>query len=266
MDVTEPFEWGVLGETRWKELQEATGASDLQMRFAAARFSGASATKAAKLAGYSGDSESIRRAGYTALRSSAVQNLLELAAVDAPGDAKITRKELAAKISKLCRSSDPLVSLKAIEAFQKFESAEKASGESPDDDGLGPWRIERDFLMQSNGATAYVLMHLDGALMGNIANLNLLHDTHALLMQQRFGPELWEICRNRLNDNLRELLDKRLADKKWQLEARKKVWAEIGIRLDDNGKFNMAGLCCLRTRPEPAPLLLTAVFPNGLQV
>jgi hypothetical protein len=103
------FDWGVLGETVWKELQEAAGASDLQLRFAVLRFGGATATKAAKLAGYVGNSESIRRAGYSALRSTAVQNLLELASVKAPCDPRISKKEVIAKISKLCRSSDPLV-------------------------------------------------------------------------------------------------------------------------------------------------------------
>ena len=73
MTDTTAFDFGVLGETVWRELQEATGASDLQLRFAVLRFGGATATKAAKLAGYSGDSEAIRRAGYSALRSTAVQ-------------------------------------------------------------------------------------------------------------------------------------------------------------------------------------------------
>src|SRR5215831_4839898 len=111
--------WSPLGEQRWRELAEGTGASELQLKFAAARFGGASAARAAKLAGYSGDSDSLRRAGYSAVRSTAVQSLLELAAINAPGDAKISEKEIDAKISKLIRSADSNVSLKAMELYAK---------------------------------------------------------------------------------------------------------------------------------------------------
>jgi len=93
--------WNPLGEQKWRELAEGTGASELQLKFAAARFGGASATEAAKLAGYAGDSDSLRRAGYSAVRSTAVQNLLELAAINAPGDAKISDKEIDAKVARL---------------------------------------------------------------------------------------------------------------------------------------------------------------------
>jgi hypothetical protein len=131
-----PDLWVPLGEQRWRELADVTGASELQLKFAAARFAGASATRAAKLAGYSGDSASLRRAGYAALRSTAVQNLLELAAINAPGDAKISDKEIDSKIAKLIRSPDSNVSLKAIEAFQKRESAKKEAEESGDNESL----------------------------------------------------------------------------------------------------------------------------------
>jgi hypothetical protein len=107
--------WQPLGEERWREIAEGTGASELQLKFAAARFGGASASRAAAMAGYADDGKgSIRRAGYSAVRSTAVQNLLELASIAAPGEAGITRKEIRAKLSRLCRSGDPQVSLKAI--------------------------------------------------------------------------------------------------------------------------------------------------------
>jgi hypothetical protein len=224
--------WSPLGEQKWRELADGTGASELQLKFAAARFGGASASRAAKLAGYSGDSDSLRRAGYSAVRSTAVQTLLELAAINAPGDAKISDKEIDAKLARLIRSGDPNVVIKAAELHAKREATKAAAGEHPDDDGLSEWRLERDFLMQNNGAVAYVLMR-------GIYNSHLLHDTHALMMQQRFGPELWEACRGQLSDSAREDLDRRLGDKKYQLEVRRRVWAEVGIRLDDNGQFNL---------------------------
>ena len=61
-DENEIFDWGSLGEVRWRELADGTAASGLQLKFAAARFSGASATKAAKLAGYAGDDASLVQA------------------------------------------------------------------------------------------------------------------------------------------------------------------------------------------------------------
>ena len=143
MTNTEDFPWDNLpgGEGRWKELGEATGASTLQLRFAVLRHGGASASSAARQAGYSGDSESIRRAGYAALRSSAVQNLLELAAVNAPEDARISDKEIDAKIAKLIRSPDSNVSLKAMEMHAKRETAQasvvKEEELSPEDDARG---------------------------------------------------------------------------------------------------------------------------------
>jgi hypothetical protein len=118
--------WHPLGEQRWRELSEGTGASELQLRFAAARFGGATASRAAKLAGYSDDGEgAIRRAGYSALRSTAVQNLLELAAINAPGDAKISDKEIDAKVARLIRSGDPNVVIKAAELHSRREAARK---------------------------------------------------------------------------------------------------------------------------------------------
>src|SRR5262249_42224352 len=110
-----------------------TGASELQLKFAAARFGGASATRAATLAGYAGDAAALKRAGYTAVRSTAVQNLLELASIAAPASAKISDKEIDAKISKMIRSADSNVSLKAMEVFAKREAARKeAANEGPE--------------------------------------------------------------------------------------------------------------------------------------
>jgi len=53
-----------------------------------------------------------------------VQNLLELAATNAPAEAKISAKEIDAKIAKLIRSPDSAVSLKAMEMHQKRETAQ----------------------------------------------------------------------------------------------------------------------------------------------
>lgn len=160
-DALPPLEsWGSIGEQRWRELAEAAGASELQLRFTVLRFSGASASKAARLAGYAGDEKAIRRAGYSAVRSSAVQALLELAEVAAPEDMRITDKEIDAKIAKLIRSADPNVVLKATEIHAKRQAVRReieAAGDPNDADphGLiaidwvfGLFRFEFDLLRQ----------------------------------------------------------------------------------------------------------------------
>lgn len=123
------FDWGSLGPEKWKEFQEITQASDLQVRFAVARHGGATATAAAKIAGYAGDHEAIRRAGYSALRSTAVVALLDLATVENPIEATlVTDSEVDARLSRLVRSTDPMVMLKATELFDKRKQRSGISG------------------------------------------------------------------------------------------------------------------------------------------
>jgi hypothetical protein len=50
-------------------------------------------------------------------------------------------------------------------------------------------------------------------------------------MQQKFGPELWAECRARLSGEMLKRLDGFMADPKYQLEARIKIWKEIGVDL-----------------------------------
>src|SRR5262249_11745110 len=100
------FDWSPLGEQRARELGEAAGCTELQLKFAVARFQGASQTAAARLSGYQGTGDSLRRAGYAAYRSTAVQSFLELAAVAMPDSVAISAREIDAKIAKLIRSAD----------------------------------------------------------------------------------------------------------------------------------------------------------------
>ena len=239
------FDYGVLGKDFWMDAMETTKATLTQAKFACARHSGATRTKAAELAGYSAsDPQGLRVAGSRADDTKAVQDMLVMASAAAVSttDAPYTVAEARQKIGRMVKTSlDPSTVIKGTELLARLDQVDRDRGQTPDDDGLNPWRVERNYLVQDNGAVAYVLMFIDRDLMGNIANLNLLHDTHALMMHQRFGPELWHVCCNRLNDSARKDLDRKLADKKYQLEVRKKVWAEIGVVLDDRGLFRMAG-------------------------
>jgi hypothetical protein len=124
------FDFGKLGEDRWREMAQAAGASEKQMLFAVARHGGATASTAARLAGYAGDGNAIRSAGYSALRSGGVQSLLELAAIECPDEAAISDREVDAKIAKLVRSADPQIALRAIDAHGKRQERSGADEEN----------------------------------------------------------------------------------------------------------------------------------------
>jgi hypothetical protein len=108
--------WGPLGEGWWRANGADCKASDQQIKFAAARAAGASRSKAAALAGYKGDSQTLRSAGSRVDDTDTVQNLMALAAAAAAGLTTVdpvTATEAKAKVGKLVRSPDPTISLKA---------------------------------------------------------------------------------------------------------------------------------------------------------
>src|SRR5437763_16618076 len=113
------FEWGSgLGEDWWRENGAACRATEQQIKFACARHQGANKSKSAALAGYSGNAEALRSAGVRAEGTKAVEDMLTLAAA-AEGGAEenvATAAEIDRKLTKLIRSPDGGISLKAIEA------------------------------------------------------------------------------------------------------------------------------------------------------
>jgi hypothetical protein len=221
------FSWGDLGEAWWRSNGEACRATEQQIRFACARHQNCNKSKAAAPAGYSGDSDALRSAGVRADGTTAVKDLLVLAAAAEGGgeESTATAAEIDRKLTKLIRSPDGGISLKAIEAHAKREDQRRQRGEMPENDGFSEWRMARDFItLPSNGATAFVLL-VDG-----VGNLPLLHDLHVKLMQEPFGPELWQRFYARLNESGRARLDKHLADPGYQLDARKQIWGEIGMQ------------------------------------
>jgi hypothetical protein len=172
-DTDTAFDWQPLGEQRARELGEAAGCTELQLRFGVARFQGASQTRAAALAGYDATGDALRRAGYAALRSTGVQNFLELAAIDAPGSAAISDAEIDAKIAKLIRSSDSNVSLKAMSLHADRQAARASAG--GDDPELDPQEALRN--------EAYGLL---GAALGGLLSVAAMH----LRVIQKWGPRL----------------------------------------------------------------------------
>jgi hypothetical protein len=242
------FEWGPLGEPWWRENGEACRATEQQIKFACSRHQGANKSKSAALAGYSGNAEALRSAGVRAASTKAVEDLLVLAEVAEGGgeESTATAAEIDRKLTKLIRSPDGAISLKAIEAHAKREDQRRQRGEHPSDDGCSEWRMARDFItLPSNGATAFVLL-VDG-----VGNLPLLHDLHVKLMQEPFGPELWQRLYARLNESGREWLDKHLADPGYQLDARKQIWGEIGMQ--PPAGINANAIDTIK-RDDPAPV------------
>jgi hypothetical protein len=225
MNEQQPFEWGELGEKWWRESGASCRATETQIKYACSRHQGANKSKAATLAGYSGDAEALRSAGVRAEGTKAVDDLLTLAAAAGDGGSKdgpATAKEIDLKLTKLVRSPDGALSLKAIEVMERRERERRQRGEAPENDGLSTWRFERDLLGLPNGGTAYLL------LAGGVHNLRLLHDTHHVVMNEEFGPEIWARFYERLSDGMREHVDQALADPGWQLDVRHEIWGEIG--------------------------------------
>jgi hypothetical protein len=220
--------WGNLGEEWWQENGRRLKCTDRQIRFAAARHARANQGKAAELAGYpSGDQEALRVQGARTAASERVRNLLALAEAEDAGTAGtedgITQAEIDRRLARMIRSPDATISLKAIESHAKREENRRQRGDAPSDDGMSDWRTERDCITLPNGGSAYLL--LQG---GQLANLKLLHDTHAVVMREPGGPELWARFYAQLGSDARAELDRYLRDPGYQLDARRKIWAEVG--------------------------------------
>jgi hypothetical protein len=145
------------------------------------------------------------------------------AAAVSASDAPYTVAQAREKVGRMVKTSlDPNTVIKGCELLAKLDQVDRDRGATPLDDGLNAWRIERDFLIQHNGAAAYVLMH-------GIVGCHLLHDTYSLLMQQEFDPEIWSRLYAKLNDGAREQLDRNLSNPKYQAEVRRTIWAEVDI-------------------------------------
>jgi hypothetical protein len=254
MSEQQPFEWGVLTEAWWRENGTACRATETQIRYACSRHLGANKARSATLAGYSGTPEALRSAGVRAEGTKAVEDLLTLAAAaESPGDADTaSAAEIDRKLTKLIRSPDGALSLKAIETYARREEQRRQRGETPEDDGFSSWRLERDFLTMPNGASAYLMLRG-----GNIGNLCLLHDTYYAVMQEEYGPELWQRFYACLNEPMRADLDRHLADPGYQADDRRKIWGEISRK--PLSPIGADAVDMLRREPVPA-------FTNGAEV
>lgn len=217
------FSWGALGEEWWRTTGAECRASEQQIRFACARHAGATATGAAKLAGYEAAGGGIRQAGHRAARSTAVLNMLALAeAEDKPTSPKLLDKPARiAHLSEIAnKSPDPTLKIRAIEALNKMDERDTELGKATDQDGFAEWRYVRELLQTPGGGVAVVSMWTANG--QALANMPLLHDVRRITMAE--NPNYWDQAVARIETPGRIRLQKLLANPKWQLEAVARSW------------------------------------------
>jgi hypothetical protein len=122
------FDWSPLGEAWWMEAAATCGATPLQARFGCCRHRGMTQAGAARLAGYGGGPDGVRKAGSQAAKSTAVCNMMALAQAEtSTGDDGVVGTGEARRIlSRLARGSDPNVRIKALDSLQKIEDRQRA--------------------------------------------------------------------------------------------------------------------------------------------
>jgi hypothetical protein len=227
------FDWVPLGKDWWMENSEAVHATANQAKFACARHMGCTRTKAAELAGYAaGDDQALRTAGSRADDTKAVQDLLTMASAASVVDTDdpYTVAEARKKIGRMVKTSlDPGVVIKGTELLSKLDQVDRDRGQTPEDDGLGEWRIARDFLLQENGATAFIAVYKSAwGNLGHVANLPLFHDVYAKMKTEPMGQAMWDWSASGLSGEMQKCLEERLGNPDWQKIARKQIWGEIG--------------------------------------
>jgi hypothetical protein len=234
MTTDDNFDWGVLGKDWWMENMEAVHATINQAKFACARHSGATRTKAAELAQYSAtDNQGLRTAGSRADDTKAVQDLLTMASAASVSttDAPYTVAEARQKIGRMVKTSlDPSTVIKGTELLARLDQVDRDRGQTPEDDGFNDARMCRDFLCLENGASAFMLFYRAHRKdLGVPPNYPLLIDVYSLAQREPFGQQIFDWCGRDLSDVMRQRLQERLADPDWQKDARKQIWKEIGV-------------------------------------
>jgi len=208
-DTNDDF-WKPFGESKWREFATTVSASELQLRFAVARFNGASATAAAKIAKYAGNADAIRRAGYSAVRSAAVVALIELAETHAPQAAGLTDAEVDAKVAKLVRSPDPQISLKATELFDKRKQR-KAEANAQPELSLEEQLADIITSVPESGCGPFLALSCFRSKTGNLINFPYLAEVAPVIA--RYFPGEWQLWRASEKAHwVQDFLDKQAAN------------------------------------------------------
>jgi hypothetical protein len=135
--VTNPSEdiYGNLGEAWWVKAGEEVRATPQQVKFAAARYNGATRAKAAALGGYRGDAQGLRSAGSRVDDTDTVKALIALAAATEAGTSydQYTVAQAKLKVGNLVKHSrDPLIVFKGTEVLSRLERDEAEANVQPE--------------------------------------------------------------------------------------------------------------------------------------
>jgi hypothetical protein len=228
--MTADFNWGELGAAWWLENGQTLGATDRQVKLACLKHGAQmSNTAAAKAAGYTGEDDSLRNTASKAVRAPKVQQLIALATAEATGtNSSPMTPDARSVIEKMMLSGDQNIRLAAAKELMKVENRAEGIGRAADTDGFGTWRTARDYLRLPGGAAAYIHLHCGT---GNpLSNLPLLQDFHTALM--RDDPDLWQRMYARGSEFSRREVDRFVADRSYQIDARIKIWREVGVEID----------------------------------
>lgn len=227
--------WAPLGREWWEAAGRDLGTTDMQVRFAACRFSGLNQTRSAILAGYAAEGdESARFKGHEAAKTKGVVALLTLAHATARADGIaepqqetiITNEEVDLELSRIIKAhKDPSARLRAIEIHSKRQSLGQTEKDERESDGFAEWRMARNFLKLPNGATAFLLLWSGTG--SSVSRLPLFHDIAAAA--KREFPDLWRDMVRRHSAVMQQDLQEIESNPDWQRDAREKIWSEIGV-------------------------------------
>src|SRR6516162_9646894 len=182
--------WKPFGESVWRDFAQTVGASELQLKFGCARFNGSTATAAAKIAGYASDKDELRRAGYSATRSTAVVALIELAETNAPEAAGLTDAEVDAKVAKLVRSPDPQISLKATELFDRRKQRQRELNAAKPQENLQETLAALIASVPEQGIGAFLALSSFRSNTGGLINFPFLSECAPVVA--RYYPSEWQ--------------------------------------------------------------------------
>ena len=199
--------YGALGQTWWEQTGEEVRATPQQIRFAAARYSGATRSKAAALAGYSGDAQALRSAGSRTDDSDTVKSLIAMAAAAEAGtvESQYTVAQAKLKVGNLVKHSrDALIVFKGTEVLARLERDEAEANAKPEE-SLEETLAALICSVPESGVGAFLSMASFFSNANNLVNHPFLRQTAPIVA--KFYPTEWAEWRNKHREDWRSFLD-----------------------------------------------------------
>jgi hypothetical protein len=123
------IDWALVGvdEARFRELAQAAGANERELKFAAAIRCGATATGAARAAGCVGTHNNIKQQGWKLKQSEQVIALLSLVAAEAGDTSCVSEGDIDRTIARLVHArNNPIANKYGIEAWDRRQERKAA--------------------------------------------------------------------------------------------------------------------------------------------